>query len=731
MQLENKNWVRAHGGCEAPYFRKVFSISSHKTARLAICGLGCYELFLNGKQVSREYFIPVTSDYHKRDTSKFLYPIHDEFTHRTYYDVYDVTAALRPGKNVIAVALGNGWYNQHARQVEGYAAYGKPRLAFCMEVAGEEDLQIVSDESMCWCSSEVVYNNLFCGEKHDLRLALPNWTEIDFDDTGWEQVKAAEPLETQLCKSDCPGDKIIRQIVPKKISQTAQYAIYDAGECLTGWVLVQGIIKNGETVTIHHAEALTPGGELDFSSCGGVGQIQTVAYTGNGEAVAVHPKFSWQAFRYFEVRGKVHAGQEEPFLCQVVHADVQQASSFESSHKTLNWMYDAYVRTQLTNIHAGVLLDTPARERLGYTGDGQLCCETVMLLLDSQRIYKKWIQDVLDCQDIHGGRVQHTAPFQGGGGGPAGWGCAIAEVPYQYYRRFRDKQMLTRCYEPICRWFTYLENRSEKDLVVKGEAGGWCLGDWNAPQQMQIPAPFVNTYFYIKSLYRTAEMADILGKKEDAGRFRVDAQRKKDAIIREYYNKADNHFCKGVQGADAYAIDLGIGNPEMLEALDEKYASMDQFDTGIFGTEIVLRVLFSHGYAQTAFDLLTAAGPASYETMRRQGATTFFESWHDRREALNHPMYSAPTKFLFTELLGIHLLDEKTVSITPQLVQGLDNAKGSVKLANGLLSVAYKKAGENVEVTVVCPPQIEAALQLFGKTYPLAEGCNNISASLK
>ena len=213
--LDNENWIQASGPCDAPYFRKSFQVKKPDKASIAICGLGFYELFINGRKVNEECFIPVTSDYHPRDISNFLYPMKGTFTHRTYYDVYSIGEYLRDGYNTIAVALGNGWYNQKDRIVEGRQSFGEPRLTFHVRITGEEDRIIVSDESVRWSRSEVTYNNLFFGEKHDLRLKQPGWQLPDFDDTDWGTAAAVPPLETQLCPSDCPGDRMIRTLVPK------------------------------------------------------------------------------------------------------------------------------------------------------------------------------------------------------------------------------------------------------------------------------------------------------------------------------------------------------------------------------------------------------------------------------------------------------------------------------------------------------------------------------------
>lgn len=725
MKLEDKNWIQSSDICEAPYFRKTFEVKEPSKATIQICGLGFYELYINGCRINEELFVPVTSDYHPRDISDFLYPIKSVFTHRTYYDSYDVGQYLQDGKNVIAVALGNGWYHQKERTVEGHQAFGEPRLTFCIKICGKEDCIIASDQTVLWHSSEVVFNNLFFGEKHDFRLSLSGWNQLDFDDSEWKQAVCVPPLKTRMCLSDCPGDKIIRILEPEKIYADKECEIYDAGENISGWVIVEGKLKKGSSLRILHANSLMPDGTLDFRSNGGDDQIQEVEYVGNGCTHIMCPKFSWQAFRYFEVIGHFEKNKESSrpsFLCAVVHADIRQTSFFHSSNETLNWLYEAYIRTQLTNIHAGVPLDTPDRERLGYTGDGQLGCRTAMLMLDVRKLYRKWIRDILDCQDQVSGRVQHTAPFQGGGGGPAGWGAAIVEVPYQYYLNYQDIDLLKECYKPMLHWFEYLESRSRDGLVSYGEPGGWCLGDWNGIQEILLPAPFVNTYFYIKSLQRVSEIADILGISEDRSRLADLAEQKKMILISHYYDKEKNTYCGGVQAADAFAADIGLGNDEMLHALNEKYASANELDTGIFGTDILIRVLFQHGFAQTAYHLLTTSGPSSFEAIRRKGATTLWESFVDPEMSQNHPMFGAVTYYLFSNLLGIKYCGKKEIKIIPDIVEGLDYAEGRIMSVYGPVEVKYVKKEKTIEFLIHCSEKICAELQYGGETVQVESG---------
>jgi len=80
----------------APMLRTEFSLDAGVTAaRLAICGLGYYELRLNGRKVGDRVLDPTVTQYDRR----------------VRYATYDVTDALARGANAIGVVLGNGWYN--------------------------------------------------------------------------------------------------------------------------------------------------------------------------------------------------------------------------------------------------------------------------------------------------------------------------------------------------------------------------------------------------------------------------------------------------------------------------------------------------------------------------------------------------------------------------------------------------------------------------------------------
>ena len=420
--------------------------------------------------------------------------------------------------------------------------------------------------------------------------------------------------------------------------------------------------------------------------------------------------------------GPVVEGEIDCAEVLVIHSDTPVTSTFDSSAEGLNFLYEAYLRAQLDNMHGSIPSDCPHRERLGYTGDGQNCAEAAMMLLDSREFYRKWIRDILDCQDPDTGHIQHTAPFQGGGGGPGGWGCAVIIVPYVYYRHFGDTDILHTCYAPMRRWIDYLTAHSENHLIVREEDGGWCLGDWCTLEKCEIPEPFVNSYFLVRCLRMLCEIAAVTGHGDDIAAYR----QLDDAVcasLRDTYFDG-SHFCGGIQGADAYAIDIGIAPEGAADRLAAECDARRHFDTGFLGTDVLLRVLFETDHADTALRLLESEELGSFLYMKRHGATTIWENWNGA-SSHNHPMFGGCARYLHQYLLGIGQRGAgwQEIVIAPKLPQTLEHISGSIVTVRGEISVAAVRIGEHLlRLTVSLPADTDAELEWMGETHHLQGG---------
>lgn len=693
-------WIGPSAESQSPFISRCFQADSADKAEITLTGLGYFRAWLNGKPITRDRFLPNVSEYGPRDLTSFSYPLSGRLTYRIYCCTYDVTGLLVSGENRLTIQLGNGWYRQTERVDEGPMSYGDTlKTIYALTLTGSGgSRRICSDGSETWQDSPIVYNNLFLGEVHDYNR------EADSP----MPVKILPEEIAVLSPQIGPADRVIRTIVPTLIREKNGVRTYDAGENISGTVRLTAPGIPGETVTILHAENLTGDGELDFISAGsrsttasGMPQIQKDICICGTEAVEFEPAFCWHGFRYFTVEGP----GENPIV-HVIHSDVPVTAEFTCDSEALSFLYEAYIRTQLNNMHGSIPSDCPHRERLGYTGDGQVAAAAAMLTLDCKDFYRKWMRDILDTQDTVTGHVQHTAPLGGGGGGPVGWGGAIAVVPYRYFKAYGDTSLLEESWEPIKRWLGYLQTRMDDHLITREEPRGWCLGDWATLEETKIPEAFVNTCLLIRYLDMLVETAPLLGKETDIPMLRQLQADCRSAVNKTYFDPDTGRFCESVQGADAYGIYAGLGDDRTKRHLLDRYTALGHFDTGFIGTDVMLDVLFSMDAGQLAYELLRSEDMGSFLYMKRHGATTIWEHW-DGSESHNHPMFGGCLRHLYEGFLGIRQAHGtggySGVTVSPFLPEGVSTMNGSILTPNGRLSVSLKRENGILHSNVQLP----------------------------
>ncbi|MBR6790816.1 MAG: alpha-L-rhamnosidase N-terminal domain-containing protein [Oscillospiraceae bacterium] len=656
-------------------FRFRFDAQDVRSARLTIVGLGIFEALINGKPVSDQLFLPLNTDYSARPV-----PVGEVTAHRLYCPQFDVTSLLRDGENTLAVLVGPGWFSADYGPQK---PFGENRVCFKLDLTdGAGERTLISDEHT-ECRKGFMTGDMHHGEHHDYTGYDDRWLTGE-DMMAWSAPKILPPLITDYLFSDCPADKVSRTVTPVLIAHTDDGDLYDCGENISGIPVFEsaGSFRvlfserlEGDALEARHMHSMI----FEASGCENIREIA--------------PRFTWYAFRYFLVSGEAKVKE-----VRVIHTDLPVTSSFESSSPVLNWLYDTYIRTQLNNMHMGIPSDCPHIERCGYTGDGQLTCDAVMTMFDAEAFYRKWIGDIADCQDRISGHVQYTAPYVPCGGGPGGWGCAIVEVPWTYWKQYGGIAFAREMWNQMLHYFDYLDDHSENDLVISDQPGRWCLGDWCAPCEVLLPEPFVNNYFYLRSISRMIEMAPFTGREGDVPALLERKARLEKAVLDHYYDPDTGDFCGNVQGANAFAVDIGLGDERTYAHMRDHYRATGCYDTGIFGTDIVTRLLFERGDEDIAAALLMSEAEISFTTMMKNGATTLWEYWEkDRARSDDHPMFGAVVRYLFHYILGIRPDGEK-LSIAPVFPEGLTWARGSRIVGGRKVTVSWKR--ENGAVTL-------------------------------
>ena len=723
------SWI-AKENADFPLIRRKFKLDARIVkATLYAAGLGFMRLYLNGETIAPYSYLPFSSDYEARED----YPKGEIISgHHLYVPAFDVTAFLRMGENLFSMWFGGGWYSfWDSKYIGGYLRYydkklryGAPKAIYRLVIETEEGtIEYTSSTSDIITEGGIDGYCFTCYENRDLRI-LPEaaFSDYSYDDSGWQKAICAKPLDTEYAFTECPYDKLIETLPVKK-----RGSVWDCGRNTTGTPVIKLMGKSGDKVTVWMSEEITAEGKLDEGHDHG----QHFEYVCDGKEHIVHPEFTWFGFRYFSIEGPA-----EPVSVSVVHMDVPVTGQFESSDETLNYLYKTYLNSQLTNLHAGLPSDCPHIERRGYTGDGELTCHAAMTMLGAEDFYRKWINDISDCQDKISGHIQYTAPYINSGGGPGAWGCAIVEVPWQFYRHYGDAEPLKRLYPQMKEYFRFMEEHSEYSLVTSDMPDNWCLGDWCSPGRVLLPPPFVNNCYYIKSLKTAIKIARITGNESDIPLFEERIAERQRAIKAAYFNCKDGNFCANLQGANGFAVDAGAGNDETYVKMVNHYRETGAYDTGICGTDVVTRVLFEHGDGDVAFSLLTNKSEVSFARLKELNATTLYEYWPEtghRSRSLNHPMFGAVTAYLFEYILGIRQTEDscayRDVVISPCLIP--ERASGSQKVPAGEIKVCWEKKSGVYDIRVTIPEGINAAFAYKETKQKLNAGENFIRIAEK
>ena len=164
MFTKQSKWIGCGKEFSAPFVIKKFTAKQGEKASIDICGLGYYELFVNGIRVGEEFFKPAASDYSERDFTSYAYPLPDKTSHTIYYNTYDISTYLKDGENVLAVLLGNGFYRQMRRTCEGNTWFNEELILRFELTLG--DRKICTDGTEKVAESFIKENNLFYGEEN-------------------------------------------------------------------------------------------------------------------------------------------------------------------------------------------------------------------------------------------------------------------------------------------------------------------------------------------------------------------------------------------------------------------------------------------------------------------------------------------------------------------------------------------------------------------------------------
>jgi len=715
----------------APLFRKTFTVKKLvKLARLHIAGLGLYSARVNGETLN---WAPA--------------PLWTPYGKRVLVDTYDVAPTLRNGENVLAVELGNGWYNPLPLRMWGRfnlreaLAVGRPCFIAELDIEyadGSREL-VVTDAAWKAAEGPRLRNSLYLGEVYDARKEIEGWSEVGFDDAAWRPAVPAEGPSGRLVPRRAPPVEVRNSWSAAKVTEPKPGVyVADMGGNFAGQACFQlGEGSAGERVTFRYGELLNQDGTVNRLT-GVCGQIKRAGMGGPGapdvaEQCDVYfrrggghevfrPLFTWHGFRYVQIEGLARAPARQDIVALPMASSLEDASVFECSSPLLNDLHMFCRNTFLSNL-MGVQSDCPARERFGYGADIAVTTEALIFNFDMRAFYAKTVQDFAD-EAADDGWFTETAPFVGiaasgfgGRAGPIGWTVVVPILMRDLYRYYGDRDVIARHYAACARYVDLVRAKCP-DLIVPR-----CIGDHEALEKA--PEALTATAHFYQWASLVSQFASILGKKDDAKKYGAMAEEIQAAFRKKFV--VSGKVGGGRQGEQVFGLyHRLVAESDRAAALGilrrDIEAHGGALTTGIFGTKYLLEVLsFEEGFEELAGKLAARREFPSWGYMLDNGATTLWETWKasDNTYSQNHPMFGSIDEWLMKHALGISVPEDAVgcdrVAIRPKPVAGLTWARGEYRSVRGPIKVDWKLADGKMRLAVELPKGVTAKVWLADK----------------
>lgn len=748
------NWITAPISTEeyqrypADYFKKVFTLNKHiKRARLYASALGVYTISINQLPLDEFYLAPGTTDYRKR----------------VQYQVYDVTDKLNQ-TNTIEITLGDGWYRGSVGCYGQVEVFGDKTAFRCqLEIIFEDDSKtiICSDNSFAWSNDGPIrFNDLKDGEVYDANY-IPSYQ-------GFAQEIE---LNYHLTASNNVYVRKHETFKPTLVITPSGKKVLDFHQNIAGIISFHVHAEKGQKLHLRFGEILDENGEFTQSNLtvekpkGRISQkdqmyilmkqteniqadmqptpLQEILYTANGRDDVYTSSFCIFGFRYVEVNAEMDIIPND-FSAIAIYSDMEITGTFKCSNEKINRFYQNTVWSMKGNF-MDVPTDCPTRERLAWTGDGQIFFKTASYIMNVASFYRKWMYDFSDGQ-FADGRNSAVVPYSGfdmlynNTGGSVGWADAIVLIPYRFWKTYFDKRILHTFYEEMKKYAMYVI--SQCGMKDEQEAAsnpynaytyekGFHLGEWLEPADIRpkdIRNKPVTTEECTAYLHHTMccmkEIACALDKKDDEVLFKRYADGSKQAYSYLFVHNGKIDAYQQAKYVRPLAFNLlsqehrKINEDTLVEKIIQRTY---RIGTGFLSTPFILPVLTKAGYVDIAYKMLENEEKPGWLAEVNEGATTVWENW-DGKASRNHYSPGSVCEWLFEGVCGIQVQEHNHITIAPHPGGTLTYAEANYRSLYGNIKSKWKKKKKLILLEVDIPSNTSATILWKDKIYEVAAG---------
>jgi len=738
----------------ARYVRKEFPIGKQiSRATVHICGLGLYELFINGQKVGDQVLAPAPTGYDKA----------------VLYNTFDVTSLLRKGQNAVGITLGNGhFYNMRQTykpwKVPTYG-YPKVRMMLTLEYSDgtKEDIG-TKDNWKLTADGPIRSNNEYNGEEYDARKELTGWNMPGYDDSNWQNAERVRFPADEVRAQMMPGMKVLQKMTPVSIKQLGNKYILDLGQNIAGWMRINVHGNAGDSVKLRFAETLQKDGEIYTENLRSARCTDVYILKGDKAGESWAPVFIYHGFRYVEVSGLKYVPSVTDFTAEVVSDEMEQLGTLTTSNDVLNQVLkNAW--WGIRDNYKGMPVDCPQRdERQPWLGDRAMGCWGESFLFDNNLMYAKWGNDIRDAQR-QDGCIPDVAPiYLTYYTDNVTWPATLPFLCDMTYTQFGNKKPIEDNYEAIKKWMAHMEKNymSPTYLMTKDEYGDWCMPPENLkmihsedPKRIT-NGTLISTAYYYKILQLMTRFANVQGLKEDAKKFSALAEKVKTGFNKEFFHKDSLYYGNNTATSNLLPVAFGMVPKQYVDTVCKHILhtvvpanTKSQIGTaelnitcGVVGIQWLMRELSRMGRADVAFALASNNKYPSWGYMAANGATTIWELWNGntaspKMNSGNHVMLlgdlltwsyenMAGIKSDYTQTAFKHIILKPDFSIPD-----LEHVDASYITPYGKVVSKWKKSLMHLDWEVSIPVNSTAEVHLpNGKTEQIGSGSYHFSVAI-
>ena len=307
---------------------------------------------------------------------------------------------------------------------------------------------------------------------------------------------------------------------------------------------------------------------------------------------------------------------------------------------------------------------------------------------------------------------------------PTEWAPHMVFMAHAQWMHSGDTEWLKHRYESL-KAKTLLHRSGDDGLVRSAEMDRkrHDIVDWPQKERDGFVFTEINTVvnaFHIKALQQMSQMAQAIGKNDEADAFEARAELAKSGFQEKLFDKNAGIYRDGIETehssahANFFPLAFGLVPANKHEGV-LSWLKQRKMQSSVYAAQYFMDALFAGGADQKALDLMLADGDRSWKHMVNSGTTISWEAWdikYKPNQDWNHAWGAAPANLLPRYVLGAQPRTPGWTTATIRPCPGdLMFARGKIPTSRGPIEIDWTSDG-SFNLSLSLPEGMSAVVEL-------------------